>query len=228
MPPPPAATCPEPAQRDRVEPLSGKSYLIQFTASSELVDNIETARELLSHAIPSGKLSAIFGRALSELVQRTKKRLIGSDKPRKPRARKPGSRHIPVAVQRAVRERDADQCAFVDERGVRCEERRFLTVEHRDPFAREGETTVENCCLHCAAHNLLRAKQVYGDAFIEKKIARQKLDLSAKHQKIQSALVNMGFKPRQAKKAVYALSEHAAPEADLATLLRAAFQFLAT
>jgi Holliday junction resolvasome RuvABC DNA-binding subunit len=37
----------------------------------------------------------------------------------------------------------------------------------------------------------------------------------------------MGFKSREAKKAVYALSEHASPEADLTTLLRAALQFLA-
>jgi hypothetical protein len=222
--PPPATTCPEPAHRDRIEPLSGKTYLIQFTASAELVDMIERARELLSHAIPSGKLSAIFGRALRDLVQATKKRLIGSDKPR---ALKPGSRHIPVAIQRAVRERDGNQCAFVDAQGRRCEERRFLTVEHCEPFARGGETSVDNCCLHCAAHNLLRARQVYGDELIAKKIARQAPDVSAKHDKIQSALVNMGFKSREAKKAVYALSEHASPEADLTTLLRAALQFLA-
>jgi hypothetical protein len=222
----PAIVCPKPDQHDRIEPLSGKSYAILFTASAELVHDIERARELLSHTIPSGKLSAIFGRALRCLVQHETKRLIGSDKPRRQRALKPGSRHIPVAVQRAVRERDGNQCAFVDAQGRRCEERRFLTVEHREPFARGGETSVDNCCLHCAAHNLLRARQFFGDEYISKKIARQAGELSATHQKIQVALIKMGFKPREAKTAVGALIQYASRDADLPTLLRAALQFL--
>ena len=75
-----------------------------------------------------------------------------------------------------------------------------------------------------AAHNLLRAKQVFGEEYIANKIAQSKL--TAKHRKVESGLRNSGFKPREAKQAAAALRALASPEADLPTLLRAALQFL--
>jgi hypothetical protein len=77
---------------------------------------------------------------------------------------------VPVAIQRAVWERDGSQCTFVDSQGCRCAERRFLTLEHRTPFALGGPPTLENLCLLCSAHNLASARQVFGAQHSEAKI----------------------------------------------------------
>ncbi|MFZ5897209.1 MAG: HNH endonuclease [Myxococcota bacterium] len=42
------------------------------------------------------------------------------------------------------------QCTFTDSEGPRCSERRFITVEHKTPFARGGAPTFENLCLLCS------------------------------------------------------------------------------
>jgi len=144
--------------RLQLEPLSASSYRVEFTASAELRGKIEQARNLLSHAIPSGDLAALFERALDELLRVETRRRMGAGRPRKARALKPGSRHVPVDVARSVRERDGHQCTFVDEQGRRCSEKRFISIEHRDPFALGGPPTVENLCLLCVSHNAAAAR----------------------------------------------------------------------
>jgi hypothetical protein len=128
------------------------------------------------------------------------------------RAQKSGSRHVPLEVERAVRERDGDQCTFTDAEGRRCQERRFITLEHRIPFAFGGPPTVENLCCLCASHNAFTARQVFGEAFIAEKRAQRagraepsapeapaKPDLLAK---VQLALCKMGFRERDVQKAL--------------------------
>ena len=124
----------------------------------------------MSHALLSGDLSELFERALDALIEQEMRKRFGAGKPRKARALKPGSRHVPVAVQRAVWERDGSQCTFVDSQGCRCAERRFLTLEHRTPFALGGPPTLENLCLLCSDHNLASARQVFGAQHIAAKI----------------------------------------------------------
>jgi hypothetical protein len=108
------------APRPKLAPLSAERYLVRFTASAELYAKLERATELLSHAVPSGDLSQLFERALDALLERELKRRMGAGKPRKLREQKPGSRHVPVHVERAVRERDGHQCTFTDAAGRRC------------------------------------------------------------------------------------------------------------
>ncbi len=134
---------------------------------------------------------------------------------------------MPVEVERAVRERDGGQCTFHDAEGRRCKERRFLTIEHRDPFAFGGPPTVENLCLLCAPQYAYRARQVFGEDFIDKKRAARE---RTKHEpvpepdvfdKVLGALCHNGFSKRQAQPVVLALRrEGAAPE--LAPLIRTA------
>ena len=173
----------------------------------------------------------LLERALDELIDRELKRRMGSDKPRKRRKLQPDSRHVPREVARVVWERDGFQCAFVDAEGRRCQERRFLTLEHRHPFALRGPPTVENLCVLCSAHNHYTARQVFGEAFIAERRARRarrdkprepasppKPDAFAK---ILSALCKMGFRQRDAARVMAELErENAAPE--LEPLLRAA------
>jgi hypothetical protein len=76
----------------------------------------------------------------------------------------PRTRHVPAAVRRAVRERDADRCRFVDEQGRRCSERHRLEFHHRHPFGTGGDHSLGNISLLCPAHNRYMAERDYGVA----------------------------------------------------------------
>jgi 5-methylcytosine-specific restriction endonuclease McrA len=206
---------------------------VEFTGRAELYEKVEKARELLSHVVPSGDLGELFERALDVLIEQESRQRFGAGKPRKARKLRLGSRHVPVEIARAVWERDQAQCTFVDGEGHRCAERRFLTIEHRTPFAVGGPPTLENLCLLCRAHNLERARQVFGAAHIEAKIrARTQvasagttdtppagmppLDASAK---VLSSLCNMGFRRSEASASIgHALGSE--PGLDIDQLLR--------
>jgi hypothetical protein len=196
----------------RLEPLSPGRVRVEFTARSELSDKLEEARQLLSHAIPSGDLGELMERALDALLEKEKRRRFGADRPRRRRPLKEGSRHVPVEVARAVWERDGARCAFVDGEGRRCTEQRFLTIEHRMAFVCGGPPTVENLCLYCKAHNLDSARQVFGEEHIEASI-RAKSERApnapasapasrAAPEDVLAALCRMGFKRREAAAAV--------------------------
>jgi hypothetical protein len=90
----------------RLEPMSPTRVRVEFTARAELYDKLAKARELLSHAVPSGDLGDLFERALDALLERETRKRFGPQTPRKARKLKPGSRHVPVSVERAVWERD--------------------------------------------------------------------------------------------------------------------------
>jgi 5-methylcytosine-specific restriction endonuclease McrA len=210
-PTPPAQT-----PRHRIEPLSPASVRVEFTARATFRDKLEQARDLLGHKLPSGDPATILELGLDLIIAQETKRRSGAGKPRKSRETKPGSRHVPVEVQRAVRERDGDQCTFTDAEGRRCSEKRFLTIEHIDPFAKGGPTTVENCSLLCKPHNAHRARQVFGEEHVQQKIAEARASRKARsvppapaalpeldvYEKVLGALVHVGFKRAEARRAV--------------------------
>ena len=217
--------------RSRVEPLSAERYRVEFTASATLRTKIERASELTSHALPNGDLALLFERALDALIERELKRRVGAGKPcrvAKPRPDsrhvpltvaklRPDSRYVPLAIAKRVWERDGSQCTFVDSAGRRCQERRFLTLEHRHPFSLGGPATVANLCLLCKAHNAHAARRVFGEAFIANRLAAREARIErgddvARSQppeevrksptdsdafaKVRSVLTHMGFRPR--------------------------------
>ena len=227
---PAACTEPEPAPapKPRVQPLSASSYRVEFTASAALHDKLVKAQNLLGHAIPSGDLAALFERAIEALLEAEAKRRFGAGKPRKRRALEPGSRHIPVEVARVVWERDGGQCTYLDSEGRRCSEQRFVTLEHIEPHALGGPATVDNLSLLCSSHNALRAREVFGEDQIRKKIAeatekKQGPDTprDESSEKIQAALVRLGFRTAKARRAVEQARARGV-EPGLEPLLRAA------
>ena len=164
----------------RVEPISATRARVEFTASIEVCDKVTRAQELCSHSLASGHLGELFERALDALIERETKRREGAGAvvstgpiSRKRRTLKAGSRHVPVEVARAVRARDGNQCAFVDAKGRRCCERRFLTFDHVDPYVVGGAATVENLRLLCSAHNAFVADEVFGREYMERKRAER-------------------------------------------------------
>jgi 5-methylcytosine-specific restriction endonuclease McrA len=237
--------------RSRVEPLSPARVRVEFTAHAAFREKLEQAQNLLSHQLPSGDLATILELALDRLIADETKRRAGTGKPRKRCETKPGSRHVPVDVQRAVRERDGDQCTFLDAEGRRCSATRFLTIEHIDPFARGGPTTVANCCLLCKPHNAHRARQVFGEEHIQNKIAEARASRDANNapdvpperpappapppaalperdvsEKVLGALVHSGFKRAEARRAIEQVRLRGV-EPLLEPMLRAAFAALA-
>src|SRR5262245_54033453 len=172
--------CASPERAGLLKPLSGTSWSVQFTANAELHGKIERARELTSHALPSGDLATLFERALDELIEKETKRRLGAGKPRKRRQLSPDSRHIPVEIVRLVWERDGGQCTFVDDQGRRCSDRRFVQLEHRNPHAFGGPPTLENLCLLCFAHTQHEARNVFGPEHIEACIEEKRAERERK------------------------------------------------
>jgi 5-methylcytosine-specific restriction endonuclease McrA len=220
--------------RANLEPLSASCYLVQFTASAELYAEIGQARELLSHVLPRGDLPALFSRAIKALIEQEVRRRLGAGRKRKRRAQKPGSRHVPVEVKAEVWRRDGSQCTFVDAERRRCSARRFLTIEHVQPYACGGPPTVENLCLLCSTHNAHTSRQVFGEAHIEKKRRERKQRDAPPAQadsrepienKVSLALCKMGFRKQEVVRAVGELRARQV-ERNPESLLRAALALL--
>jgi hypothetical protein len=154
----------------RVEPLSATTYKIQFTASQQLVDKIEHAKNLLSHANPSGELSDVMERAVDLLIADLERKKLGkTNRPRRSRPAKRGA--VTRAARRQVVTRDGLRCAWVDDKtGRRCEARAFLEFDHMTPKARGGSGEPDEVRVLCRAHNRLYAEQVYGRELVEQKM----------------------------------------------------------
>lgn len=72
------------------------------------------------------------------------------------------SRYIPASERRSIYQRDAGRCTYVDARGQRCCETRYLELHHLQPFAKHGASVAANVTLRCAAHNALAAEEDFG------------------------------------------------------------------
>ena len=141
--------------RAEIAALSPDRYKMQLTISGATLEKLELAKELLSHAVPSGDAEAILERALTLLVDDLmKKKFAATRHPRTGTATVPGSRRVPAEVQRAVHLRDGGRCAFVSAGGHRCGSRAFLEFHHVRPYAHGGPATVDNIELRCRSHNL--------------------------------------------------------------------------
>ncbi len=70
------------------------------------------------------------------------------------------SRHIPAEIRDAVFTRDGGRCTYVGESGVQCEARAHLQIDHKLPYCRGGEHTIDNLRLACGKHNRLMAREM--------------------------------------------------------------------
>jgi 5-methylcytosine-specific restriction endonuclease McrA len=137
--------------------------------SREANDKLRRAKELLSHAIPSGDMAQVLERALDALIEQCERRQHAATvRPGRRRVSAHGKR-IPAEVKREVWRRDGGRCAFVSASGKRCEERRFLEYDHAVPVARGGHSTADNVRLRCRAHNQHEADRVFGKGFMDGK-----------------------------------------------------------
>ena len=200
VPPVPEAK-PLTAARGRVEPLSTDRFGVHFTADAEFRALLEEVRELASHALPGGELLPLMKRGLEAYRCELQKSRFGigakarrggaapravSSRAVSPRiganrsavsdpvlqeAEKKRTRYVPAAVARAVYLRDGGCCTFRSGDGRRCGARRFLELDHIEPWADGGESTVCNLRLRCRAHNQHAARLHFGGDRIREAVA---------------------------------------------------------
>jgi hypothetical protein len=149
-----------------VRPLSPERFHVAFTGDTDLVELIELARDLLSHAIPDRDLSQVLARALRVLIEQLlRQKFAVTDSPRRGGcAHDDLSAYVPAEVKRTVYFRDRGRCTFVGTDGRRCGERAFLEFQHVVPRAVSGPATAENLVLMCAVHNRHEAEVYFGRA----------------------------------------------------------------
>jgi len=149
--------------RAAVTPLSPDRYKLQLTIGGDTLEKLRLAKDVLSHAIPSGDDAAVLDRALTALLRDLAKKKFGdTPKPRRSRGKEPRARDAAAAVKRAVWVRDLGRCAYIGPSGHRCNERRFVEFHHVDPYALGGEATVDNIELRCRRHNDYEGRLYFG------------------------------------------------------------------
>src|SRR5215208_3555922 len=149
------------------EPLTAELRRMHLTVSKRFEAKVAGARDALSHARPGATTEEILEAALDLLLERTAKRKGIVEKPRKaPRPAK--TDHIPAHVKRAVMERDGGRCQFVLPSGEICGATHRLEFDHVRPLALGGASTVANLRLCCRPHNLIAARRIFGDAWMDR------------------------------------------------------------
>jgi hypothetical protein len=82
-----------PMPRAAVTPLAPDRYKLQLTIGGETLEKLRLAKDMLSHAIPSGDDAAVLDRALTALLgELAKKKFADTRKPRQSRAKDPRAR----------------------------------------------------------------------------------------------------------------------------------------
>jgi len=178
---PSASSAPTWSQRSTIRASAPSRYKVQFTIGQDAHDKLRRVQALLRREIPSGDTGAIFESALDLLSAKVEREKLGHRRravdanrpPYESRIRRAAdgsagsaacghpSRHIPNRVRREVWLRDGARCAFVSERGRRCEETAFLELHHIQPFALDGPATTANISLRCRGHNRYESEMVF-------------------------------------------------------------------
>ena len=139
-------------------------------------DDLEYLKALLGHAVPSGNLTQVLGRAFRAAIRELERQKFAVTLRPRPGSRGLGKnpRRVPDAVRRAVFTRDRGSCTFVSAKRHRCESRTRLEFDHVTPVAKGGQSTVANVRLRCHTHNQLEAERAFGAGFMERKRAESR------------------------------------------------------
>lgn len=171
------------ATRTQHTPLSPTSMHVSATLSMQVYEQLQEARELLSHRLASRELSVVLESLLAiALPVLRKQKFAEASRPRAARpkgrsidgneAASPSqARQIPARVKREVWERDGGRCTFVGTDGHRCTCRERIEFDHRVPISKGGASTFENVRLLCRAHNQYEAERLLGEKFMRGKRA---------------------------------------------------------
>ena len=154
--------------RDSTEPLTSNLQRLHMTVSEGFIEKLEKARKGQGHAQPGASAEKVIEAALDLLLAQQAKRRAEVKKPqRNPRPAK-NPDHVPAAVRRAVWSRDEGKCQWPLDSGGICGSTLRLEIDHVIPRGRGGPSTVDNSRLTCKFHNMLAARQLYGDDWMDR------------------------------------------------------------
>src|SRR5512133_2933421 len=113
-------------------------------------------------------MEEILEAGLDLLLERDAKRKGFVKKPLKTPRPSSNPGYVPAHVRRAVWERDQGKCQWPLASGGICGSTRRCEIDHIEPRARGGASSVENCRVCCDRHNDRAARQVFGDAWMDR------------------------------------------------------------
>ncbi|WP_242344479.1 HNH endonuclease [Anaeromyxobacter terrae] len=156
-------------RRSETVAVTESHWSLRVTLDRACKEDLETLRCLLSHKIPDGDLAAVLHEAIRCAIDKHGKRkgaVVPERKTKRPEpmaaASPAATSTIPAIVRRAVWRRDGGRCAWVGPDGCRCSSRWKLELDHIQPAALGGPSTIDNLRLACRAHNLLHAERIFG------------------------------------------------------------------
>lgn len=178
--------------QERRREIDEKHTELKITLDEETIQKLEQLKQLWSHKLPSGSDSELI-KAMAEfcltkedskrkvslakkesqsLAAETKKpptpQNLTTDTKKSPRPSKtpaPESRYIPNKLRRHIWQRDQGICQFKDHLTQKiCGSKRFIQIDHVQPWALGGTHIEGNLQLLCRAHNSLRAERTFGSS----------------------------------------------------------------
>jgi 5-methylcytosine-specific restriction endonuclease McrA len=169
--PPAAAAAARPP--DSEQPLTAELSRFHITVSRRFMETLEQTKDALSHSHPGGSTEEILMACMQlMLAKKAKQRGLVKRPLERPRPSRPD--HIPAHVRRAVMERSGGRCEWVFDNGDRCSSTYQVECDHIHPKALGGRATVENTRSTCRPHNQLAARQVFGDALMDRFARRRR------------------------------------------------------
>jgi hypothetical protein len=134
---------PEEAKRESLRQVNGEEARLSVLLSTEAIEALKVARDLLSHALPDASWAEVIAYLAKEFAQRKTAPAAGS-----------------VAKK---------TCEYVDPKTKkRCESTYQLEIDHIIPRALGGSDEPGNLRCLCKQHNLLAAEQKLGRDFMRK------------------------------------------------------------
>jgi len=129
----------------------------------------EQVRAALSHQFPDGGFDQVVREVFKLVLERDRKRKALTERPRAPWERpSENDRYVPDAVKRAVWERDQGRCTWPMGMGSSATRRTASSSAMISKSLSEANPTIDNIRLLCKSHNLMKAEQHLGRAFMAK------------------------------------------------------------
>lgn len=144
--------------RERLKPLTEHLTGLHCTIPKELEQMIERIRDLESQRMrrPVDLVASLTAACKVYLEKNDPvlkaKRNLGKPIPRSNSV----ARQIPAQVKHAVNHRDQGQCVYVDAKGRRCPNRRWVELHHKQPYSQGGSHTTDNLVTLCRNHHSLK------------------------------------------------------------------------
>lgn len=151
----------------RKDPLKKKSAN-KTSAKPPLAESKSTDVKLAEIPAPSNSKAATD--------QKPADQKPADDKPRaQDKSLNKKSRYVSAHVRQLVYQKSGGQCAYVDRStGRRCSARRRLEIDHIKPFAQGGDQSAANLQMLCRGHNLMRARDDFGERFMARFMEQSK------------------------------------------------------